>query len=168
MKASRCAREMRSAPPTRRLHKRFVVTTAAFAVLAAAAGCSSSPSSSAPPTSAHTTKASAATPSTSAAPTTTVPPKTYLARSGKGDKSFVASGLPAKWMAAWRFDCEHPTRKANFVLEVGAASGSLVRITSQTGLGGGGQRPYTSGGSYRFSVSTSCNWDVTAEAMPTA
>lgn len=156
-------KEGTAAAPRRRARATVAI---AVGVAALAAGCSSSPSSSTPPTSASTSKAPATTSPKSGAPSTTIPPKAYLTRSGTGDKSFSTSGLPSKWMATWRFDCTHPVRKANFTLDVGVTGGHAVRVTSQTGLGGGGQHPYTSGGSYHFSVSTTCNWDVTAEAMP--
>jgi hypothetical protein len=39
-------------------------------------------------------------------------------------------------------------------------------LTDQTGLGGGGQKPFTRSGRYGFAINTSCGWDLTVESTP--
>jgi hypothetical protein len=43
---------------------------------------------------------------------------------------------------------------------------SADKLTDQTGLGGGGQKPFMQSGRYSFGVNTSCGWTVTVESTP--
>jgi len=42
---------------------------------------------------------------------------------------------------------------------------SLV-VYDQIGLGGGGQRPFTKSGTYRFAMKTTCSWKVSVASKP--
>jgi len=44
--------------------------------------------------------------------------------------------------------------------------GSPVQQTKQTGLGGGGQKPFSASGKYSFAVTTTCTWTISAGPIP--
>jgi hypothetical protein len=67
----------------------------------------------------------------------------------------------------WRFDCQNLAKqRGTFVLSSTAQGASPVKLTDQTGLGGGGQKPFTRSGRYGFAINTSCGWDLTVESTP--
>ena len=139
------------APASPRPRRKLVigVAVAAVAVLAAACGSSSSTSTT----------------------TTTLSPaaaaKKYLNQSGTGSKSLAAVTLPTKWTVTWTFNCQNPATTGTFALASSAKGVPLAYITSQTGLGGGGHKPYTKAGSYTLIVKTTCGWNVTVGSTPT-
>lgn len=111
---------------------------------------------------ASTTKTTSAT-KTKAAPKV----KQYLVKSGSGDKVLSAVKLPGAWTVGWTFDCQSPSTKGTFALSTTASGGTPVSVTSQTGLGGGGHKPFNNkAGSYGFAVSTTCGWKVTVGSTP--
>jgi hypothetical protein len=94
-----------------------------------------------------------------------------LQQSGTGNKALHSIALPSKWYLTWKFDCG--AKKGTFVLEQarnGNTSYNVNGSKGQTGLGGGGQQPFTKSGSYKLTLKTSCTWKVTASsaALPAA
>jgi hypothetical protein len=67
----------------------------------------------------------------------------------------------------WRFDCQNLPKKAGtFVLSSTEQGRSSARLTDQTGLGGGGQKPSTVPGTYSFAITTTCGWKLTVGTTP--
>ena len=95
------------------------------------------------------------------------PAKVYLQRSGTGNRALPAVSLPAKWTVIWRFDCQNAAKqRGTFVLRSSEQGHWAVKLTDQTGLGGGGQKPFTTAGRYGFGINTACGWDLTVESTP--
>jgi hypothetical protein len=95
------------------------------------------------------------------------PLKVYLKSAGSGNKALSSVKLPAEWTVVWRFDCQNVAKqRGTFVLSSTAQGASRVTLTNQTGLGGGGQKPFTRSGRYAFAINTSCGWDLTVESTP--
>jgi hypothetical protein len=93
--------------------------------------------------------------------------KIYMQRSGTGNKEIPAITVPPKSTVAWRFDCQNaPKQRGTFVLSSTEQGHWAVKLTDQTGLGGGGQKPFAQSGRYSFGVNTSCGWDLTVESTP--
>jgi hypothetical protein len=93
--------------------------------------------------------------------------KVYLKTAGAGNRALSAVNLPAGWTVVWTFDCQNVAKqRGTFVLRSTAQGGSPVKLTDQTGLGGGGQKPFTRSGRYGFAINTSCGWDLTVESTP--
>ncbi len=90
----------------------------------------------------------------------------YLDKSGTGSKSIPAVTLPAKWTAAWRFICGQSPGGKTFVLTTTDHGGSPTVVTNQTGLGGGGQKPYAKSGNYSFQIKTACVWKLSVKPTP--
>ncbi len=90
----------------------------------------------------------------------------YLDKSGTGSKSIPAVTLPGKWTAAWRFICGQSPGGKTFVLTTTDHGGSPTVVTNQTGLGGGGQKPYTKSGNYSFQIKTACVWKLSVKPTP--
>ena len=86
----------------------------------------------------------------------------------RGSKTLRSVTLPSKWYLTWTFDCG--AKKGTFLLtSTRQGSKSSVDVNSakgQTGLGGGGQRPFARAGTYKFAVATICSWKVTASSAP--
>ena len=75
--------------------------------------------------------------------------------------------VPPKSSVVWRFDCQNaPKQRGTFVLSSKEQGQPAVKLTDQTGLGGGGQKPFMQSGRYSFGVNTSCGWDLTVESTP--
>jgi len=131
----------------------FPMTVAVFAgsiALCGASGASALPSS---PVTASLTKPAA--------------PKIYMQRSGTGNKEIASIMVPPKSSVVWRFDCQNaPKQRGTFVLSSTEQGRSADKLTDQTGLGGGGQKPFMQSGRYSFGVNTSCGWTVTVESTP--
>lgn len=138
-----------------RRNARMLASAATLALVVALLGaCSSgSSSSTAPPKAA-----------TSASATR----KAFLKKAGTGNEALPAVLVSAKWTLTWKFDCQHPVRKASFALSAIKQGAAPVAVTNQTGLGGGGQMPFKDGGTYSFDVKTSCSWDVDVAPTPPA
>jgi hypothetical protein len=95
--------------------------------------------------------------------------KVYLKTAGSGNRALSAVNLPAGWTVEWRFDCQNVAKQRGIsVLRSTAQGGSPVKLTDQTGLGKGGQKPFTRPGRYGFAINTSCGWDLTVESTPPA
>ena len=134
-------------PPTVR-PSRGIALVVMVALGAMVATCSSSPSGSTASTTPHAIGGA------------------YLTRSGTGATTTAAVALPAKWTAAWKFDCDQSGGGKSFVLTAIDHGSSRTVITDQTGLGGGGQKPYSKSGEYRFAIKTACSWNVSAKPTP--
>jgi hypothetical protein len=94
-------------------------------------------------------------------------PKIYMQRSGTGNRELSSMMVPPKSSVVWRFDCQNaPKQRGTFVLSSKEQGHSAVKLTDQTGLGGGGQKPFWQSGRYSFGVNTSCGWTVTVESTP--
>ena len=94
-------------------------------------------------------------------------PKIYMQRSGTGNKEIASMMVPPKSSVVWRFDCQNaPKQRGTFVLSSTEQGRSADKLTDQTGLGGGGQKPFMQSGRYSFGVNTSCGWTVTVESTP--
>jgi hypothetical protein len=137
------------------------------------AACGPSSASTTPTSSAALTATASPVATTSAPARATSAPanalKVYLRRSGTGDKAFASVALPPKWTVTWRFDCQNlPKARGTFVLSSAKQGRARFNLTVQTGLGGGGQRPFTAAGRYSFAIKTSCGWDLTAATTPPA
>ncbi len=128
---------------------RVLLSAAIVAVSASAiAACSSS---AAPPTSTSATPAAA---------------KQYLQESGTGDKLLSAVTLPQAWTVSWTFNCQDASTSGTFSLTTTKNDGKPVSVTNQTGLGGGGHKPFTVAGKYGFAVTTTCGWKATVSSTP--
>jgi hypothetical protein len=93
--------------------------------------------------------------------------KIYMQRSGTGNRELAPMMVPSKSTVVWRFDCQNaPKQKGTFVLSTKEQGRSVVKLTDQTGLGGGGQKPFTQSGRYSFGINTSCGWSLTVESTP--
>ena len=88
-----------------------------------------------------------------------------ISKSGTTDGTLGPVVLPAAWTVSWSFECPN-SKKGTFVLSATAVGGLPVTVTNQTGLGGGGHKPYTTSGSYSFAVKTTCAWNVKAGVTP--
>ncbi len=112
--------------------------------------------------------AACGSPSAAHAPTATAQkPKEFVIQSGSGDKLLTAVKLPKAWTVNWNFRCQNPTTSRPFSLATIDHRGSPENVTTQTGLAGGGNKPFKTAGSYRFSVTTTCGWKVTVGSTPT-
>jgi len=140
-------------PRTSRPTRSFVVGTIGVAILLTTAACGTSGASS-------TTTPTTLTPAAAASK--------YLNQSGTGDKTLAAISLPSKWTVTWTFNCQNPATTGTFALSLSAHGIPSASVTSQTGLGGGGHRPYTEAATYTFVVKTTCGWRVTVGGTPTA
>jgi hypothetical protein len=130
-----------------------------FAALMAVCGSAAATTSAA--SAASVARSSAAPMSVAAAP------RYYLRQSGNGNKVLRAVSLPSKWYLVWRFDCG--TKRGTFVLTSTKKGLSPFTVTRQTGLGGGGQRPFIKAGRYQFGIRTTCPWKVAAaSSLPAA
>ncbi len=91
--------------------------------------------------------------------------KYYLRQSGTGSKVLHPVALPSRWYLTWKFDCG--TKKGDFVLTANRKSQSTFTVAHQgPGLGGGGQLPYKKAGTYRFTIKTTCTWNLSASSGP--
>ena len=107
---------------------------------------------------------SASSPST---PTNAGVLKMYMQESGTGNRLLPSVTLPSKWTVTWKFDCQNLSKKVGtFILSSTEQGRSSARLTDQTGLGGGGQRPFTVSGKYSFAITTTCGWKLTAGTTP--
>ena len=90
-----------------------------------------------------------------------------MQRSGTGNRELSSMMVPPKSSVVWRFDCQNaPKQRGTFVLSSKEQGQMAVKLTDQTGLGGGGQKPFTQSGRYSFGVNTPCGWDLTVESTP--
>jgi len=99
------------------------------------------------------------------------PPKpatmVYLHHSGTGNRALSSVALPAEWTVVWKFDCQNAAKqRGTFMLSSTEQGAPEVKLTDQTGLGGGGRQPFTKAGRYSFAINTSCGWDLTVEGTP--
>ena len=86
----------------------------------------------------------------------------YLSRAGTGAATLPSIALPSKWTLIWHFNCMNPASRRSFVLNSTPDGGKATMVTNQTGLEGGGYRPFTKSGVFTFAVSTTCSWRVLA------
>jgi hypothetical protein len=98
---------------------------------------------------------------------TTQQPKEFVIQSGSGDKLLAAVRLPKAWTVNWNFRCQNPSTSRPFSLATIDHGGSPDNVTTQTGLAGGGNKPFKTAGNYRFAVTTTCGWKVTVGSTPT-
>jgi hypothetical protein len=75
--------------------------------------------------------------------------------------------LPKAWTVDWNFRCQNPTTSRPFSLATVEHGGPPDNVTTQTGLAGGGNKPFNTASSYRFAVTTTCGWKVTVVSTPT-
>ena len=135
---------------------RSILFPMAIAVLAGSVALSGAASAS----SLHGSPAAKASPKPAAA-------KIYMQRSGTGNREISSLMVPPKSSVVWRFDCQNaPKQKGTFVLSSKEQGQASVKLTDQTGLGGGGQKPFMQSGRYTFGVNTSCGWDLMVESTP--
>jgi hypothetical protein len=93
--------------------------------------------------------------------------KIYMQRSGVGNRETSSTMVPPRSSILWRFDCQNaPKQRGTFVLSSKEQGQMSVRLTDQTGLGGGGQKPFARAGRYTFGVNTPCGWSLTVESTP--
>lgn len=138
---------------------RVVASTMAVVLFATLVAASSSFAA----TTAASSRASTMT-SSSAAIVGTTAPKYYLQKAGTGNKVLSSVALPSKWYLLWTFNCG--AKRGTFKLTSTKKGQPLLAVTDQTGLGGGGQRPFTKSGTYRFAMRTTCSWKVTVASKP--
>jgi len=84
----------------------------------------------------------------------------YLTRSGTGTATLPAIALPSKWTVIWHFSCTKPSTRRPFKLTANRSGAKATTVTNQTGLEGGGYHPFTSSGTYTFTVATTCAWKL--------
>jgi len=115
---------------------------------------------------------SACSQSSSTTVSTHPPGVPYFSRAGTGNATLPQIALPSTWSLVWRFDCTDPSTRRSFVLTSTRSGGSTTQVTDQTGLEGGGYRPFHTAGDYTFAVTTTCSWQVLVgtsgtETLPT-
>ncbi len=88
----------------------------------------------------------------------TTAPKYYLQKAGTGNRVLSSVALPSKWYLLWTFDCG--SKRGTFKLTSTRKGQPSLVVYDQMGLGGGGQRPFTRSGTYRFAMKTTCSWKV--------
>lgn len=93
--------------------------------------------------------------------------KTYVVETGTGNKTLPSVTLPASWTVNWSFDCQDSPTKKTFVLTSTKVGAHAATVTDQTGLGGGGNKPYAVPGKYHFAIATACGWKVSVASKPT-
>ena len=81
-------------------------------------------------------------------------------QSGKSSKTISSVELPKKWTVTWKFDCTNPVSARRFVLTATEAGSSPIAITDQTGIGGGGTKSYNQTGTFDFTITTTCTWNL--------
>ncbi len=84
----------------------------------------------------------------------------YRSRTGTGNATLPPVSIPSAWALVWHFSCTNPVSRRSFVLTANRAKGAPVKVADQSGLEGGGYRPFTTGGVYTFVVTTTCGWQV--------
>jgi len=84
----------------------------------------------------------------------------YLSRTGTGNATLPQIALPSTWTLVWRFNCTSPATRRSFLLTSTPSGGSTTQVTNQTGLEGGGYRPFHTSGNFTFAVTTTCSWQV--------
>lgn len=84
----------------------------------------------------------------------------YFSRSGSGSTTLPQIALPSTWSLVWRFACTNPTSRRPFVLTSTRSGDATVPVTKQSGLQGGGYRPFHKAGEYTFAVTTTCSWQI--------
>ncbi len=73
-------------------------------------------------------------------------------------KSFATKG---SWALTWSYDCVNVGKKAKFTLFLRSSGDKVTTVTSQEGLGGGGNRSFGAG-TFSAKVTTRCQWRVQA------
>ncbi len=105
----------------------------------------------------------------SASTTTTTPTTTsgvYLRLSGHSNRTTAPLALPKQWTVAWHFECAS-TSPGPFRLTAAFRGGTTETLTDQSGLGGGGYKPFSTPGTVTFSITTSCPWNLKVGAPGT-
>ena len=107
----------------------------------------------------------------------TMPTKTgvttgrYLHLVGSGDRHSGLVVIAKKWTATWHFSCAGAATGKPFAIKAAtlADTSHSIKVVSQNGLSGGGQKSYTGKGKYVFTVTTGCDWtlNVTRGLPPT-
>jgi len=139
---------------------RVVASTMAVVLFATLVAASSSFAA----TTAASSRASTMT-SSSAAIVGTTAPKYYLQKAGTGNRVLSSVALPSKWYLLWTFDCG--SKRGTFKLTSTRKGQPSLVVYDQIGLGGGGQRPFTKAGTYRFAMKTVCSWKVSVASKAT-
>jgi hypothetical protein len=103
--------------------------------------------------------------SSSAAIVGTTAPNYYLQKAGTGNRVLSSVALPSKWYLLWTFDCG--SKRGTFKLTSTRKGQPSLVVYDQIGLGGGGQRPFTKAGTYRFAMKTVCSWKVSVASKAT-
>jgi len=139
---------------------RVVASTMAVVLFATLVAASSSFAA----TTAASSRASTMT-SSSAAIVGTTAPNYYLQKAGTGNRVLSSVALPSKWYLLWTFDCG--SKRGTFKLTSTRKGQPSLVVYDQIGLGGGGQRPFTKAGTYRFAMKTVCSWKVSVASKAT-
>lgn len=101
--------------------------------------------------------------STGAKPTTTTTTKTsaktFFSQTLVGSKRTRQFTAKKSWHLSYYYNCSG--KKGSFVLYLKPKKGHSIKVTSQSGLGGGGARTYHAG-TYTLSAKTTCSWSIKA------
>jgi len=100
------------------------------------------------------------------APVTQTVAKQYLDDSGTGDRILPFVQLPKAYTVTWTFNCQDPAKTGTFLLTSTVKGGPAVDVTKQTGLGGGGHKPFYKAGNYNLAVTTTCGWKAVIANTP--
>ena len=132
-------------------HIRRILTGAGVLTVAAAltTGCAAA-------SPAHTGHSSSTSTTVKHAKTTSRVIYTKSYSGSKHTKTFTAK---SKWQLAYYYNCAG--KKGKFTLYLHPKGKHTVKVTSQSGLGGGGSHVYAAG-HYSISATTSCKWSVKA------
>jgi hypothetical protein len=135
---------------------------ALFAVAAlAASGTVASAATDHSPRSVVTTASKAKTHKPKAKTTTTTKPASniFFTQALVGTKRTRQFTAKTKWRLSYYYNCSG--KKGKFTLYLRPKTGHSIKVTSQSGLGGGGARIYHKG-RYTLSATTTCTWTIKA------
>ncbi|MGO9455631.1 MAG: hypothetical protein ACLP62_01090 [Acidimicrobiales bacterium] len=85
--------------------------------------------------------------------------KAIFAQSLTGTKHTKSFHATTKWQLAFYYNCSG--KKGKFTLYLRPKGKHSIKVTSQSGLGGGGARIYAAG-HYSLAATTTCKWTVKA------
>ena len=85
--------------------------------------------------------------------------KVIFTQSLSGSKHTKKFTAKKSWQLSYYYNCSG--KRGSFTLYLKPKHGHSIKVTSQSGLGGGGTRTYAHG-TYSLSATTTCKWTVKA------
>jgi hypothetical protein len=134
---------------------RRVLTGAGVLFIAAALTTGGIPASAAPNHRSQSASSTTTTTKQTKKPTT----KVIFTQSLSGTKHTKSFHAKTKWQLSYYYNCSG--KKGKFTLYLRPKGKHSIKVTSQSGLGGGGARTYAAG-HYSLAAKTKCKWMVKA------